>query len=560
MMAFTSIEAPKANPERLLDIVREAHNGKVVVPEFQRSFVWTKEDIEELLVSILLGYFVGTFLMLDTPPQSSLFPFRPVEGLNLVNPDATPRSHATVRLVLDGQQRITSVFYALYEPAIPLKNASYPHRFYLRLDEALEGRIEEAVVGVSTRDQRRMSEMESLAATYRVLRFRDLRDWESFYAWLEQRPDPTERKQLYALSERLAQFMVPVVALSPDMGPDNIVNIFERINRTGVSLSLFDLAGAQLYHRGVRLRDLWDAFEDREPEVAKAVRPESVLRVVAVLEGKEPRKGNLLDVIDKLDKSQFESRWQEATEALVAARRRISRHYGALTDDWVPYSTMIVPLAAMLHELQRDRAGEEAHRKLDRWYWGSVFSQRYDSAVDTKSYQDVRDLRRWVNGGEAPEWLARLSVHDVDLDVAESRSAIYRGLMCTIVRQGALDFLTGQSAVLSECQDDHIFPKSIYRMYDSVNSILNRTLISKTSNNRKRDKKPSDFMHNCLEQHGGDEQQLLRTLASHFICEEGYLALLDNDFDAFISARRKMFERAVESLLSEGTLDVASPV
>ncbi|BDG27640.1 hypothetical protein TthSNM66_22760 (plasmid) [Thermus thermophilus] len=124
-------ESPKVNPENLLEIVKGAYQGKVVLPEFQRSFVWGREDIEEFLASILQGYFVGTFLMLDTSPDSPLFPFRPVEGLAQVNGQANPKEHSTVRLVLDGQQRITSVFYALYAPAIPLRNSKHPYKFYL---------------------------------------------------------------------------------------------------------------------------------------------------------------------------------------------------------------------------------------------------------------------------------------------------------------------------------------------------------------------------------------------------------------------------------------------
>lgn len=74
-------ETPKANPENLLKIVQEAYEAKVVVPEFQRSFVWERNDIQELLTSILQGYFVGSFLMLDTPSSKPMFPFRTIEGL-----------------------------------------------------------------------------------------------------------------------------------------------------------------------------------------------------------------------------------------------------------------------------------------------------------------------------------------------------------------------------------------------------------------------------------------------------------------------------------------------
>lgn len=560
---ISDIESPKANPENLLVLVKQAYEGRVVVPDFQRSFVWSREDIEELLVSIFLGYFIGTFLMLDTSSSDPLFPFRPIEGLARVNPHANPSSQSTIRLILDGQQRITSLFYALYEPDIPLKWTSYPYRFFLRLDRALVGEIEDAIEGISQWDTRRVKEIQQLVQAHRALPISSLREAGRFYRWLynEQTawPSHDERNQIEALFQRLAQFMIPVVALPRETGKDNIVNIFERINRTGVRLSLFDLAAARLYVKNVKLHELWKAFEGGEPDAAEIVRPESFLRIIALMEGKVPRKGNLIDVVDSLDKPSFERRWHEATKAVVAAHERIRYHYGAFNERLIPYSTMVVPLAVMLHMLEHRHAGEKDYRKIDRWYWGSVFSERYDSAVDTKSYQDVRDLGHWIDGGQVPEWLERLRFEDEDLAVAESRSAMYRGLMCLVVLQGARDFLTGNPAPLSTCQDDHIFPKAVYRNLYAVDSILNRTLISESSNAAKGSKKPSEFITICLQHHGNDEHRLLLTLRSHFISGEGYRALLADDFEAFVAARGQMFARAVASVLCEGTPDVVTP-
>ena len=80
--------------------------------------------------------------------------------------------------------------------------------------------------------------------------------------------------------------MVPVVSLSKETSRGDIVNIFERINRTGVSLSLFDLAVAQLYLNEINLRDLWEAFEKKNKIITAVVKPEFLLRTIALLEGK----------------------------------------------------------------------------------------------------------------------------------------------------------------------------------------------------------------------------------------------------------------------------------
>ncbi|MDR7534669.1 MAG: DUF262 domain-containing protein [Armatimonadota bacterium] len=551
-----SIDPPKANPESLLGIMRDAYEGKVVIPEFQRSFVWAREDIEELLVSVLQGYFVGTFLMLDTPTDRPMFPFRPVEGLQEVNGSARPHNHPTVRLVLDGQQRITSLFYVLYEPRIPLRNAKNPYRFFFRLDLALDADPSDAISGISQSDRRRIAEMERLIAEDRAIPFSLLRDSSAFYKWFykEQRFLQTEEEKVLVegFYHRFQNFMVPVVALSAEAGKDNIVNIFERINRTGVTLSLFDLAVARLYLKQVGLRGLWEDFERSSPEAAKTVKPEFLLKVIAISRGREPRKSTLLDVIDELSKEEFEAEWAAAAECVAEAYARTTAAkggYGAFSPAWIPYSTVLVPLAVMLRKVSALRGGAEMFQKVDRWYWASVFTQRYDSAVDTRSYSDVREMEDWLKGGSAPGWLAAVSPDGIDLSVDESRSALYRGLMCLVVLEGARDFMTGQVANLNDCHDDHIFPKSKFGKAHDVDLILNRTLISGASNVMKGNHTPSGFLPKMLEKHGGDWRQVTATLASHLIPPAGVDALRRDDFDAFVEARRDALKARIQEKL-----------
>ena len=277
------VESPKANPDNLLRIIEDARRAKVVIPDFQRSFVWERDGIQDLLTSILRGYFMGMFLMLDTPSENAMFPFRPVEGVKI-------QSHrqATVRLVLDGQQRITSLFYALYEPDIPLQRAKYPHRFYLRLESILENDLESAVVGVSERDTKHKAELDQLVDTHKALPFSRSRNSSSFKKWLYKEQSIWREEELKVFEkfhERLQKFMVPVISFAPETSEEDIVNIFERINRTGVSLSLFDLAVAKLYRNGIRLRELWEtARENHLLSIKEAiVKPEFLLRLIALL-------------------------------------------------------------------------------------------------------------------------------------------------------------------------------------------------------------------------------------------------------------------------------------
>lgn len=55
------VKAPDANPKTLLSLIDDVYRGKVVVPEFQRSFVWGRSNIEEFLTSLLHGNFRESF-------------------------------------------------------------------------------------------------------------------------------------------------------------------------------------------------------------------------------------------------------------------------------------------------------------------------------------------------------------------------------------------------------------------------------------------------------------------------------------------------------------------
>ena len=122
----------KVHPESLLALAKSAFNGSLLLPDFQRSFVWPKANVEELLVSVISDYFIGNFLVLNTSSMRSPFPYDLLEGVAKINPAAATRyaemkkADTAIQLTLDGQQRLTSILYALYSPQIPLGGAKNP--------------------------------------------------------------------------------------------------------------------------------------------------------------------------------------------------------------------------------------------------------------------------------------------------------------------------------------------------------------------------------------------------------------------------------------------------
>jgi len=135
-------EHPYPDLEDLLPLVKGIYEGKILLPEFQRDFVWSNQDIKDLLVSILNGYFIGTFLLLRRGASFD-FEIRYFQGVQEANPNLPkePDEKKVDKVVLDGQQRLTALFYVLYHPnGISPKGAYYPYRYFIKIGERLKGK------------------------------------------------------------------------------------------------------------------------------------------------------------------------------------------------------------------------------------------------------------------------------------------------------------------------------------------------------------------------------------------------------------------------------------
>ena len=514
---------------KLRELLKDTHGGKIVLPDFQRSFVWGPEDVRELLVSVFGGYFIGSMLFLESTRDEAPFALRLVEGVETVNSDA--RIQYSVKVLLDGQQRTTALFYAFYAPDIPLNGRKYPHRFYVDIKKALNGEWDDAIVGVSTADKRRLSEVKRNRYMVPVSEFKSLEALVERFEGMDDVPI----RELIKLYNSVMEYEIHVITLPSDTSLDKIVETFERLNKTGMPLSTFDLATARLYRYGINLRDMLEAAKEQY-EFVKVIPPEWILKVIALIRGKEPRRKNLLE----LDHGNFEEEWKRACEALELAYRRITdirNGYGVLSfRKWAPYTTLIVPVAVMLDYLKTNRKESPAnYAKVDAFYWVTVFGGRYDQAVDSKSFSDFMDFIEWVENGKVPEFIERFTVEDIDLDVSSMNSAMFKGVLSLIVLNGALDFKTGQPPQFelyrSKVQVDHIFPRSIYR----EDRIANRTII--TTNQSKSNKRPSEYFSKRIEKLGREKVEEI--LGTHLIPPEALDALLRDDIETFMKLRKK---------------------
>jgi hypothetical protein len=547
------------NLYKLMDM---AEKGQLVLPNFQRRFIWTRQQVEELLESVIAGYFMGTFLFLNVRPNDAPFSPMLVEGVSEVMSNVKPKPES---MILDGQQRVTSLFYALYSPEISLRGTKYPYRFYLELRKALNKEFDEAVF--SYRWDWNYYEDAEIQFEEAIVPFTKLASLESFEDWLRGyqkyqegfgKLDYREVDGFRKIRQGIGDYQIDVISLSQnDFETYEIVEIFERVNSTGTPLSVFELLTSRFYQFEINLRKMWeDCYENLElvkqfsGELTNEKFPRYILQIIALSRGINPKKKNLFD----LNEVGFAEDWKTSSDYLEKALSRLSNikkgGYGVRVG-WVPYATMIPPLAVLLLEIEKRGASAEYYNKLHKWYWASIFSNWYERSTDTRAFNDVIEITSWFGDGkEVPSVINNLELGEIELrERAQKGGAIYQGVISLILLKGANDFFLDDTIELHELDDHHIFPIAYLKKKgiegDEVNNILNRTLIASRTNRRINKTAPSVYLSDMTEELGS-ESKVKQVLKTHFINAKAYAAMKNDDYDKFLEAREEEITKEIK--------------
>src|ERR1700686_5187299 len=149
---------------KVVGLVEQAFDGRICLPNFQRDFVWTREEVADLVRSIVRGYFIGSLLLLRCDPNNP--PFAPIFLRGSQPPNREPKPEL---LVLDGQQRLSSLIYALTAPDLSLKDSSQRRWFFVNLDVLLTDPDSDEIVFDRARRELRGLDTEATQYEQRIL-------------------------------------------------------------------------------------------------------------------------------------------------------------------------------------------------------------------------------------------------------------------------------------------------------------------------------------------------------------------------------------------------------
>jgi hypothetical protein len=570
-----------ADKKELITLLKQSQKGEIVLPQFQRNFVWPRDDIRDLLVSITKGYFVGSFLLIRVDKDNLPFQPRPIAGVDLRIDELKPEW-----MILDGQQRMTSLHYVFTAPPINLKGTKYPYRFYLDLKKVEKGNVDEAIWS-ERYDYCDEYEEEQYQFENQIIPFTRMLNWEDwcsrYMQWLIDNGQSAsltdfikDRKPVWdRWIKNIREKMIPTIEIPKVKSDDEesigeVCAIFEKINSTGVPLSVYDLLTARLYKYGIDLHELWqeaitdydllNSISDGEPDSYGVF----VLRVISLMRGLDAKSKTLVSLKHK----NFVEDWRTAALYFNKALQRItsSSHdgFGAFSFKWMPYSTMIPVLAALLWDIEKNKRDHRAYDLIKKWYWSSVFLERYGGAVESTTYRDYTDLTMaFKDVYFVPEVLVEAENQIVKNPEYRLRginrvNSIYKGIINLIALQGARDFIKYDSIQFHELDDHHIFPQAYLKRikaqdetvrYDNnaINTIINKTLISSETNRRISKLPPSKYIAKLI-----PSELKGNIMRGHFVYDSSLEKLENDDYDGFLTEREKILVEKVKDCIRIG--------
>lgn len=561
-------DAQKPDHVSLNTLIGRLREGRFVIPDFQREFEWKPWDIRELMRSIFLDYYIGSLLLWKGKSENfTALSCEPVYG---GNGNAAPEY-----IVLDGQQRLTAMYYAFLTPNVPLPNRSNRYFFFIRIDRFM---AEEYDLAFEYDWSKRWSQLISDRAAQYAEHIFPLavvgQGGFTLYAWISGyekfwRDAATAAKEqghqedyqaaaAHAANAPLfgehirgitEEYQVSYIELAVQLEIDKVCDIFTQINSKGVQLDTFDLMNAMLKPKGLQLKHMWREaspqleFVDTDRMDVYILQVMSILRqaycspkyLYYLMPGQEKAvrdaNGTRHKEILVADIDDFKAGWSGAVSAIDATIKllRHPQEFGAISSSYLPYVSILPAFAALQSHVKSlsPNCQLDAQRKARHWYWASVFLNRYSGSVESTAARDFLDLKAWMDDdalepGLIQEFKARFRNIDLRREVKRG-SSVYNGIFNLFIIQGARDWMTGNVPQFGDLDDHHIIPASKAGELHAgalIHSILNRTpLTADTNRNVIRDRYPNAYVPELIRQNG--QGTVRGVLELHFVSPAG---------------------------------------
>ena len=578
------------------DWLRRAYEGRVAITDFQRSFVWDAGRAAAYVEAILRDKPVGLYLILATsePPQ-----FQPRSFSNINTP-----LDDVHELVLDGQQRLTSLLQGLYGHPV--------RRFYIEVRDLSAKSLELVEVGWENKNTAKGKRLDEPGLAYRdnripldIVRKHDpsseeLSPLDTWCSTVRDKVEAMKGTDDRLLQQRIRSFVderlfgrdLWFCGLPSTTGRAEATDIFVDTNTSSVKINRFDIevASARGHHNENIRETIQDAYEDHAvlrhyfPEDPEDWIPgigEWMLKVACLHANHPPKDSHYGDALKYLFPSGNEGgvRLNDVILDMDWALRQVEG-LGAATRRTLPSWPPVHVMAALRTKYVaiKDPAKVDfARRLLEAYYWRCLFSSRHEVHANERLFDDFRELRKALD--DLTGGMPKLSAFDeedhraYDADQLLKRTnwigsggRLGRGLVSAVMSSSTIprDWMTGEVLNASKIRElegsrnldrHHVFPRDYLKKGgvnpELIRNGLNGVLLDRRTNLKMWKDAPARYWPMMLEELNVEEKEVRKRIEGHVIPFEEMTTgsgTIKRQYDKFLRARARLFAEKIEAL------------
>lgn len=516
----------------LVDMVRR---NELRLPEMQRPYVWSSTRVRDLLDSLYRGYPSGAILVWDTDQQAPTRELAVGQG---------PSPFVTQRLLLDGQQRVTSLCAVLQGQPVKVRNRKKPIEILFNLDhpdgppaestevdDDSESPIldvdddtadddEDEAMGIQQRLKQRTfvvasKQLLSQAAWVRVTDIFTKSDWSILKAVGLAPDDPRFEKYAQRLQRvrKIQDYPYVMHVLDKTLSYEEVAEIFVRVNSLGVKLRGSDLALAQVT---ARWQNSLALFEDFAQEVDQhswfTLEVGLLVRAMVVFATGQSR----FKTIQNIDVARMQTAWDDAKAALQFAVNFVRTNAGVEDESLLASPVILIAIGAVGHVRNYKLTSQD---EQDLLRWALIANARGHYSRGSSETVLDQDLAAILRSGSLKDLLAlltqqfgRLAVEARDFEGRSARSPLFATSFLALRARGAKDWWSGlglslvHQGKLHYIEYHHVFPKALLAAHgyekSEINEIANFAFISGRANRAILAKEPKTYLPGIVEKRG----------------------------------------------------------
>ena len=530
------------------DLMLDLKRGNIQIPRFQRDFVWNLDKTTKLLDSILKGYPIGTFTLWKIDTSSHKDPIesysKKIDYLNIPE----PKEGQHLNYVLDGQQRISSLYAAHIGAEIHKSNKRPVDYKNIYVD--LKAKIEHNDTQIIVKDK-----PKGIHITLHDL----LREKHAFFR------DNYENKYIdliHDYKEIFKTYQFSIITFEQyDIEP--AIEIFTRINTGGKTLTLFNIIAAKNYDAEQNF-DMQDKLKEFVNDLEKrnsnyeTISSTIILYVLSLYlsESNDCTRKTILN----LKKQDIIDNWDKVIESISWSIDYFRNKYHIYFSKLLPYDLLLVPFAYFhIRNNQKDPSGEQS-KFLEEFFWRMSLSSRYTNSSDSKLGLDIKKIDDILEDNKPGYPNIQLNFTEpnylIEKDFSSGES-FSKAIICLLVSCKPKNFKIDTFVTIDDSNlykknaknYHHFFPQAYLKDkgIKNENSIVNITLINSGENQEYiKDKAPSEYIEECLK----GNSKLKNTLKeNHLIDDIKKFGIHDNNYETFLQERSKsIYNKLIEKL------------